>query len=122
VSAATKGQTGIRRIVKAFGYSTAGLAAALKHEAAFRQEAALAVVFVPIGLYAGRGGVAKALLVGSVLLVLIVELLNSGLEATIDRISTEHHHLSKLAKDAGSAAVFMALAMAVLVWGLVLLW
>lgn len=116
-----KGKTGLRRLINATGYSLAGLSAAAKHEDAFRQELALAVVLVPLGLWLGPSGTGKALLVGSVLLVLIVELLNSAVEATVDRISVEDHPLAKRAKDIGSAAVMVALVNAAAVWGLVLL-
>lgn len=116
-----KGATGIRRLVNATRYSLEGLAAAARHEAAFRQELLLAVVLLPLGLWLGANGVERALLAGSVLLVLIVELLNSGVEAAVDRISAEHHELSKRAKDFGSAAVMLSLVLTGLVWVLVLL-
>jgi diacylglycerol kinase (ATP) len=115
-----KRETGLRRIVLATRYSLEGLAAALKGEAAFRQELALAVVLVPLGIWLGRTGAERALLAGSVLVVLVVELLNSALEAAVDRISTDHHALSKRAKDLGSASVMLALALAGLVWLLIL--
>ena len=114
------GNTGIKRIIKAGGYSWAGLRAAFRHEAAFRQELALCVVLIPLGLWLGEDGVARALLVGSLLLVLMVELLNSAIEAVVDRIGAEQHELSGRAKDIGSAVVFVALANVVLVWVLVL--
>ena len=115
------GNTGIKRIIKAGGYSWAGLRAAFRHEAAFRQELALCVVLIPLGLWLGEDGVARALLVGSLLLVLMVELLNSAIEAVVDRIGAEHHELSGRAKDIGSAVVMVALANVVIVWGLVLI-
>jgi diacylglycerol kinase (ATP) len=115
-----KGKTGLRRLVNATRYSLAGIAAAARHEDAFRQELLLAAVLVPLGLWLGDSGVARALLCGSVLLVLIVELLNSAVEAAIDRISLEDHELAKRAKDFGSAAVMLTLATAGLVWILVL--
>ena len=115
-----KGKTGLQRLVNATRYSLAGLAAAFRHEAAFRQELLLAAVLVPLGLWLGGSGAEKALLAGSVLLVLIVELLNSAVEATVDRISIEEHALAKRAKDLGSAAVMIALANVALVWLLVL--
>ncbi len=115
-----KGATGLRRILDAARYSLAGLRAALS-EAAFRQELALSAVLAPLGLYLGKGGVERALLVGSVLLVLIVELLNSALEAAVDRVSLEDHALSKRAKDIGSAAVMLAFVNAAVIWLLVLL-
>lgn len=116
-----KGKTGLTRVWNAFHYSMAGLAAAYRNEDAFRQEVWLAAVLLPLALWLPVGAVGKALMIGSVLLVIIVELVNSGLEATVDRISLEHHHLAKRAKDIGSAAVFVALLNVVAVWGLVLL-
>ena len=115
-----KGATGLRRIVNATRYSLAGLAAAVRQEAAFRQELMLAVVLVPLGLYLGRSGIERALLVGSVLLVLVIELLNSAIESAVDRISTEHHPLAGTAKDLGSAAVMLSLVTLGAVWLLVL--
>lgn len=117
-----KGKTGFSRLVNAFGYSIDGFKAAFKHEDAFRQEVFLAIVLIPLGLYLGKTGVEKALLVAVVLLVLIVELFNSAIEAAVDHTSLERHPLAKRAKDIGSAAVFVALAIAVSVWGLVLFW
>jgi diacylglycerol kinase (ATP) len=116
-----KGATGLRRILNAAGYSFEGLAAALRHEAAFRQELALAAILIPLGLWLGKSGVERALLVGSVILVLIVELLNSAVEAVVDRVSLEPHSLAGRAKDMGSAAVLLSLLNAVAVWLLVLL-
>jgi diacylglycerol kinase (ATP) len=116
-----KGKTGLRRVWNAFFYSMAGLAAAFKHEDAFRQEVILAAILIPLALFLPASNVGRALLVASVLLVVIVELLNSALEATVDRISIENHPLAKRAKDIGSAAVFVALLNAAIVWGLVLL-
>lgn len=116
-----KGKTGLRRLINAFGYSMAGFEAAYRHEDAFRQEVRLALVLVPLGLYLGEDGIARALLVGSVLLVMLVELLNSAIEATVDRISLENHLLAKRAKDIGSAAVLLSLVSLTVVWGLVLL-
>jgi diacylglycerol kinase (ATP) len=115
-----KGRTGLQRLVNATRYSLAGLAAATKNEDAFRQELMLAVVLVPLGLWFGPSGAGKALLVGSVLVVLMVELLNSAIEATVDRISLEDHSLAKRAKDIGSAAVMLSLANVAVVWLLVL--
>jgi diacylglycerol kinase (ATP) len=109
----------VRRILKAAGYSFAGLRAALS-EASFRQELILALILIPLGLYLGGTGVERALLVGSVLLVLVVELLNSAIEAVVDRVSLENHALSKRAKDIGSAAVALALVNVVAVWLLIL--
>jgi diacylglycerol kinase (ATP) len=116
-----KGSTGIQRLLNATRYSIEGLAAAVRHEAAFRQELLLAAVLVPVGIWLGEDGVERAQLAGSVLLVLVVELLNSAVEATVDRASPEDHPLAKRAKDLGSAAVMVALAAAALVWLLVLL-
>lgn len=108
------------RVVRAFGYSLAGLRAAYNEESAFRQELLLVAVLAPLGLWLGRDGVERSLLVGSLLVVLIVELLNSAVEATVDRIGPENHEFSGRAKDLGSAAVLLSLLAAVLVWGLVL--
>jgi diacylglycerol kinase (ATP) len=106
-----KGRTGLDRVIRATGHSMAGLASAYRGESAFRQEFWLAVVMVPLAFYVGRGWVEVALLVGSVLLVLIVELLNSGIETAVDRVSFELHDLSKRAKDLASAAVFLSLVL-----------
>lgn len=116
-----KGKTGIRRLINAFGYSVQGFAAAFKHEDAFRQEVFLAVVLIPLAVYLGENRVERAMMITSVLLVLIVELLNSAIEAAVDHTSTERHPLAKQAKDIGSAAVFIALAIVAVVWGFVLL-
>ena len=116
-----KGKTGLRRVWNAFFYSMAGLAAAFKHEDAFRQEVILSVVLIPLSLFLPATGVGHALMIASVLLVLIVELLNSAVEATVDRVSIENHPLAKRAKDIGSAAVFIALVNVAVVWVLVLL-
>lgn len=113
------GKTALGRIVSATSFSVAGLRTAWRDEAAFRQELLLAVVLVPAGLWLGRTAVERALLVGSCLLVLIVELLNTGLENVVDRIGPEPHRLSGQAKDLGSAAVFMSLVLVLVVWGLV---
>lgn len=112
---------GLRRILRAFGYSLAGFRAGFRHEAAFRQEVLIALAVVPLGLWLGESGVERALLAGSWLLVIIVELLNSAVEATVDRFGPEHHQLSGRAKDIGSAAVFLAISLALLVWVLILL-
>ena len=116
-----KGKTGVQRLINATRYSLSGLAAAASTEDAFRQELLLALVMVPLGLWIGPSGTGKALLVGSVLLILVVELLNSAIEAAVDRISLEDHTLAKRAKDIGSAAVMLSLVNAAAVWGLVLL-
>lgn len=115
-----KGKTGLRRLWNAFHYSLDGFKAAYEHEDAFRQEVLMAIVLVPLGLYLGHGGVERALLLGSVFLVLMVELLNSAVEATVDRISLENHRLAKRAKDIGSSAVLLSLVNLLVVWGLVL--
>jgi diacylglycerol kinase (ATP) len=116
-----KGKTGLRRLFNAVGYTWDGLRAAFKHEDAFRQEVFLALLLIPLALYLGETGVERALMIAAVLGVLMVELLNSALEAAVDRISLEHHLLIKRAKDMGSAAVMIALVNAVVVWALVLL-
>jgi diacylglycerol kinase (ATP) len=116
-----KGKTGVQRVINAARYSFEGLAAAARHEDAFRQELILTAVMVPLGLWLGADGVERALLVGSVLMVLVVELLNSAVEATVDRVSLEDHQLAKRAKDIGSAAVMMSLVTVGVVWLLVLL-
>jgi diacylglycerol kinase (ATP) len=115
-----KGKTGMVRILHAFFNSLAGLADAWRHESAFRQEILLAVVLIPAACWIRVSAVERALLIGTVLLVMIVELLNTSVEAAIDRISFDQHSLSKRAKDIGSAAVFMALVMLAVVWGLIL--
>ncbi len=111
-----KGRTGLDRIVRATGYSMSGLRLAFTGESAFRQEACLAAVMLPAALWLGRQWFEIALLAGSVLIVLIVELLNSATEAVVDRISYEHHELSKRAKDIASAAVFISLLMCGGIW------
>ena len=110
----------LRRVWRAAGYSLNGLKTALKYELPFRQEMALFVFLAPLGLWLGRNGVERSLLVGSLALVLIVELLNSAVEAVVNRIGNEPHELSGRAKDMASAAVFLALLLVVLVWVLVL--
>ncbi len=115
-----KGKTGLKRVWNALFYSLEGFGAAWKHEDAFRQEALLALVMIPLAWYFGGTAVSRALMIASVLLVLIVELINSAIEATVDRISLENHRLAKRAKDIGSAAVLIALINVAVVWGLVL--
>ena len=115
------GRTGLKRIWKALFYSLDGLAAAFRHEEAFRLEVLLALILVPIALHMPVSGVGKALLVGSLLLVLIAELLNSAIEAVTDRISLEDHVLAKRAKDFGSAAVMLSVINVPVVWLLVIL-
>ena len=116
-----KGKTGVRRVTNAFHYSMAGLRAAFSYEDAFRQEALLAVVLIPASFLLPVGGLSRALMIASVLLVLIVELLNSAIEAVVDRVSLENHRLAKRAKDLGSAAQMVSLVIIALVWGLALL-
>lgn len=111
-----KGRTGLDRIMHAAGYSLDGLRAAYSGESAFRQEIWLTIVAAPLAFYLGKSWGEVALLLGSLLLVLIVELLNSGIEAAIDRISYERHDLSKRAKDLGSAAVMLALLLCGGIW------
>lgn len=112
--------TGLRHVIQAGEYSLKGLKAALAHEEAFRLELMTVAVLLPLGLWLGSSGAEKALMAGSLLLVLIVELLNSALEAIVDRVGTEFHPLSGRAKDLGSAAVMLSLLHVVLVWTLVL--
>lgn len=111
---------GLTRLLLAFGNSWKGFVGAFREEAAFRQELGLAVLLFPLGLWLGENGVERALLVGPIFIVLIVELLNSAVEATVDRIGLERHKLSGLAKDIGSAAVFASFALMATVWFLVL--
>ena len=119
-SMANQNNTGLKRVIRATGYSLNGLKEALLHEAAFRQELALLIILTPIAIWLGHNGMERALLIGSLLLVLAVELLNSAVEAVVDRIGFEHHLLAKRAKDMGSAAVFICLANVILIWVLVL--
>ena len=115
-----KGQTGLRRVWNAFRYSLSGLRAAYRNEDAFRKESLLAAILIPLALLLPTAALGKALMVASVLLVLVVELLNSAIEAAIDRISLDHHRLSKRAKDIGSAAVLVALVNVVATWSILL--
>ena len=115
-----KGEAGFRRLLSATRNSLVGLAEAARHENAFRQELILAAIFLPLAFWVGDTVLERALLVAVVLLVLIVELLNSAVEATVDRISFENHHLARRAKDVGSAAVMLALLNAAVVWLLIL--
>jgi diacylglycerol kinase (ATP) len=112
--------TGFRRLINATFFSIAGLRAAWRNEAAFRQECALAAVLTPAAFWVGQTAVERSLLIGTCWLVLVVELLNSAVEAVVDRVGTDHHKLSGRAKDLGSAAVFVSLALTALVWGLIL--
>ncbi|QDD01907.1 diacylglycerol kinase [Candidatus Methylopumilus planktonicus] len=115
-----KGKTGLTRLVNAFGYSIAGTLAAFKHEDAFRQEVLLSVILTPVALYLGETAMQQAFMISSLLFIIIVELLNSSIEATVDRISVKHHKLAKRAKDIGSAAVFFSLINAAVIWFLIL--
>jgi len=115
-----KQNTGLKRIYHAFFYSMAGLRSAWKNEAAFRQESVIAILLIPISFWLGKNSTQVALLILSIFIVLIVELLNSAIEATIDRISDEHHVLSKQAKDIASAAVLLSLFIFAVIWGLII--
>jgi diacylglycerol kinase (ATP) len=117
---AKPGETGIKRIISATGYSLKGFAACWRNEAAFRQELAGGLVLVPLAFYLGDNGIEIALMIFTCMLVLIVELLNSSVEAAIDRIGPEYHALSGQAKDIGSAAVMLSIGTLVVTWGLVL--
>lgn len=120
-SSELKGKKGLRRLINAFGYSIKGFKAAYKNEAAFREEVLLAVVLIPTAILLPVEAMEKLLLVVSVLLVLLVEILNSAIEAVVDRFGGEIHELSGRAKDLGSAAVLIALTIAGLVWGCILI-
>lgn len=113
-------KTGLRRIVNAAGYSFSGLRSAWRTEAAFRQEVILVAILLPLAFLLGNNGIERALLISVCLVVLVAELLNSAIEAVVDRIGPEHHPLAGAAKDLGSAAVFVALVMVAMVWGLLL--
>lgn len=115
-----KGKTGLVRLWNALGYSRDGLAAAWKNEAAFREEVLLAAITIPLAFYLGKTGIERALLIGSIVLILIVEILNSALEAVVDKASPEKHELAKRAKDMGSAAVLLSLLNAAAIWTCVL--
>ena len=115
-----KGKQGLTRLINAFGYSKDGLAAAWKNEAAFREEVLLAAVAFPLAFYLGQTGIERALLAGSILFILIVEILNSAVEAVVDKASPEKHELAKRAKDMGSAAVLLSLLNAAVIWACVL--
>lgn len=117
---ASQGPLGIQRIINAWGYSMAGFRACFKHEEALRQETYALIFLIPLALWLGNSGVERALLVGSLLLVPLVELLNSAVEAVVDRFGGEHHKLSGRAKDIASAAVFLSITMAMITWFLVL--
>ncbi|MGH1536881.1 MAG: diacylglycerol kinase [Gammaproteobacteria bacterium] len=117
---ASNENTGFKRIYRAFFYSMAGLASAWKNEAAFRQESIVGIALIPIAFWLGQSTSQVGLLILAIFIVLIVELLNSAIEAAIDRISDERHVLSKQAKDIASAAVFMSLIHFAIIWGLVI--
>jgi diacylglycerol kinase (ATP) len=116
---ANRNQTGIRRLLLAFGYSMRGLESTLRHEAAFRQELVLFALLAPTALVFGQTAVERAILIASLFLVLIVEVLNSGIEAVVDRVGEENHPLAGRAKDMGSAAVFLALVNVLVIWAVV---
>lgn len=116
-----KGKQGLTRLFNALGYSRDGLSAAWKNEAAFREEVLLAAIALPLAVVLGENGVERALLIGSILLILIVEILNSAVEAVVDKASPEKHELAKRAKDMGSAAVLLSLITAAAIWASVLL-
>lgn len=115
-----KGKQGLTRLINALGYSKDGLSAAWKNEAAFREEVLLAAVTLPLAFYLGQTGIERALLAGSILFILIVEILNSAVEAVVDKASPEKHELAKRAKDMGSAAVLLSLLNAAVIWACVL--
>ena len=117
-----KGTTGPVRLSRAFASTWRGFVAAWREEEAFRQECLLALVLVPLGLWLGQSGIERALLVGPIFVVLAIELVNSAVEATVDRIGVERHPLSAIAKELGSAAVFVAFVLLALTWILVLAW
>ena len=117
---AKSGHTGLTRIIKATQYSWQGICAAYRHEAAFRQEIWLCLALLPLGIYLGENGAERALLVASVALIPLIEIVNSAIEAVVDRFGDEHHELSGRAKDMGSAAVMLAIGIAAAVWGLIL--
>ena len=116
---AKPGNTGIRRIIRATRFSAQGFGHAWQHEAAFRQEIGLTVVLMPLAIWLGRTGFERFMLIICCVFVLIVELLNSAIEAAIDRFGEEHHELSGRAKDLGSAAVFLSLVVVAATWGTV---
>lgn len=111
---------GIKHIFDAFGYSLKGLKAAITHEEAFRLELLAVVIMLPLAIWLGSNAVEYAMLIGSLVLVLIVELINSAVEAVVDRVSVEHHELSGRAKDIGSAAVMLTLINVAVIWGFIL--
>lgn len=116
-----KNTHGVSRFIKATRYSWQGILSTLKTEAAFREEVLLLFIVIPLALWLGDNGVERALLLGSYVLILIIELLNSAVEAVVDRIGSEHHELSGKAKDIGSAAVFVSIILAIITWILILI-
>lgn len=118
---ANQNAKGLKRLINACFFSAAGFKATWRHEEAFRQEVMLFVVTTPLALLLGESAIEIVLLIGSVVLVLLVELLNSAVEAVVDRVGFEHHELSGRAKDIGSAAVMLSLIWAAITWGLILL-
>lgn len=108
--------TGLKRIILATGYSLQGLKSAFKHEAAFRQELLLAIILIPIACFLEVSQIERILLITPVILVMIIEIINSAIEAVVDRIGSEHHQLAGRAKDMGSAAVFIALGLTAYIW------
>ena len=115
-----KGKKGFTRLWNALGYSRDGVGAAWKNEAAFREEVLLALVAIPMAIFLGKTGVDRAILIGSIILILIVEILNSAVEAVVDKASPEMHELAKRAKDMGSAAVLFSLINAAIIWACIL--
>jgi diacylglycerol kinase (ATP) len=107
----------VKRLIKALGYSWAGLKAAHKNEAAFRLECILAIILIPAGMFLGQNWVERSLLAGAPVALMIIELVNSAIEAVVNRIGTEHHTLSGQAKDIGSAAVLLCVFIVILIWG-----
>jgi len=113
--------TGVVRIIKATEYSMAGIKAAWKHEAAFRQELALLAILMPLGFFLGQNNIEQALLISSPLIVILTELINSALETVVDRIGLEYNPLAKRIKDMGSAAVLVSIAIVIIIWVLILI-
>ncbi|VAW56020.1 Diacylglycerol kinase [hydrothermal vent metagenome] len=118
---AKTGVTGLKRVINAAGYSWLGFKAAYKHEAAFRQELILVLILTPIAIIYGESFADKTVLIASLVFILLVEILNSAIEAIVDRIGDEVHLLSGRAKDMGSAAVFLAMVITCLIWASILI-
>ena len=116
-----KGKKGLTRLWNALGYSRDGIKAAWQNEAAFREEILLAAIAIPLAVFLGKTGVDRALLIGSIILILIVEILNSAIEAVVDKASPEKHELAKRAKDMGSAAVLLSLLLCIGIWSAAIL-